>query len=402
MDLFKPNVEKLLKRGDISGLVHALGYPKDSKIRAEAAWALGELQAVQSVDSLIAALSDYHASRAAFTALIRIGKPRALDSLISAVGTIPMLPAKEVFRLLDWAGQSCAANSRIISSLENTLNRNTASDEDRLKAAEWLAGASTEEAVLALKRALWDTNPLHLSQVVFRLLLQLGHEDDKDQYLAKWWLRVGDWERCIAVGEEAIELLAAPLNAHNIQTPVGISYGAVDTELIPYIEALGRIGGNPLKSRAKARIVEALAPAWSDSKLEVRLAAIHAIEQVGEIHAALRLRKLSFVLDQPTAQAAAAALGRLDEAVFITGLNDEMAEARWQAARVLEEAPDGRAVQPLIKLLSDPSSDVRHHAIITLQRWERQQAVGKPELAVIHAVAARMADIQRQLEYEAS
>ncbi len=131
-------------------------------------------------------------------------------------------------------------------------------------------------------------------------------------------------------------------------------------------------------------------------------AAIHAIEQVGEIHAALRLRKLSFVLDQPTAQAAAAALGRLDEAVFITGLNDEMAEARWQAARVLEEAPDGRAVQPLIQLLSDPSSDVRHHAIITLQRWERQQAVGKPELAVIHAVAARMADIQRQLEYEAS
>ena len=99
MPLFgPPNIEKLKAKGNIKGLIKALGYKKDAAIRQAAAQALMEMgfgwSAVEAlrkigdaraVEPLIAALRDgdsdvrYKAARA----LWGIGDPRAIEPLIA-------------------------------------------------------------------------------------------------------------------------------------------------------------------------------------------------------------------------------------------------------------------------------------------------------------------------------
>jgi HEAT repeat protein len=47
-----PNVEKLKAKGDIKGLIKALGYEKNFDIRASAAYALGSIGSRQAVEPL--------------------------------------------------------------------------------------------------------------------------------------------------------------------------------------------------------------------------------------------------------------------------------------------------------------------------------------------------------------
>ncbi len=56
--LFKPNVKKLEKKRDIEGLVKALGYKKDSRVRLEAAVALGRIGSEKVAKALTNALKD--------------------------------------------------------------------------------------------------------------------------------------------------------------------------------------------------------------------------------------------------------------------------------------------------------------------------------------------------------
>jgi HEAT repeat protein len=53
-----PNVEKLKAKGNVEGLIKALGYQKDWRVREAAASALGEIGDARAVESLIAALKD--------------------------------------------------------------------------------------------------------------------------------------------------------------------------------------------------------------------------------------------------------------------------------------------------------------------------------------------------------
>jgi HEAT repeat protein len=51
-----PNIKKLAAKRDVQGLIQALGYKKDADIRKAAAKALSELQDIQAVMPLVAAL----------------------------------------------------------------------------------------------------------------------------------------------------------------------------------------------------------------------------------------------------------------------------------------------------------------------------------------------------------
>jgi len=53
-----PNVEKLKAKSDVKGLIKALGYEKDSRVRRDAAGALGKIGDARAVEPLIAALKD--------------------------------------------------------------------------------------------------------------------------------------------------------------------------------------------------------------------------------------------------------------------------------------------------------------------------------------------------------
>ncbi|HEX7496346.1 MAG TPA: HEAT repeat domain-containing protein, partial [Candidatus Limnocylindrales bacterium] len=72
-----PNVDKLVAKGDISGLIDALQYPVPWRVRRDAALALGSMGGTDAVEPLIAALRDDHASvrLAATEALGKLGAP---------------------------------------------------------------------------------------------------------------------------------------------------------------------------------------------------------------------------------------------------------------------------------------------------------------------------------------
>jgi HEAT repeat protein len=84
LSLFKPNVAKLAANGDIGGLIRALHYKRDQRVRAAAARALGVARASRAVPALIKALGDeYQYVRAKATeALGEIADQEAVKPLI--------------------------------------------------------------------------------------------------------------------------------------------------------------------------------------------------------------------------------------------------------------------------------------------------------------------------------
>jgi HEAT repeat protein len=90
MPIFKfsrrPNVQQLKSKGDVDGLIEALEYQDDHNIRLAAATALGRIGDPRAVDPLISALEDQPRVReVAAMALGEIGDPRAVESLIRAL-----------------------------------------------------------------------------------------------------------------------------------------------------------------------------------------------------------------------------------------------------------------------------------------------------------------------------
>jgi hypothetical protein len=93
-----PNVDRLIVKGDVSGLIDALEYPMPWRVRRDAALALGAMGGADAVGPLIAALGDEHASvrLAATEALGRIGDRGAVEHLIGVLGSgsrASLLPA---------------------------------------------------------------------------------------------------------------------------------------------------------------------------------------------------------------------------------------------------------------------------------------------------------------------
>lgn len=81
---FKPDIARLKARGDINGLIHAMGY-EDLNLRMEAMDALGDLAEPRAIDPLIEVLKeeDYTLRMCASNALRKIGAP-AVPRLVAA------------------------------------------------------------------------------------------------------------------------------------------------------------------------------------------------------------------------------------------------------------------------------------------------------------------------------
>jgi HEAT repeat protein len=74
-EIFDPDIRTMLFRNDINGLIKALSYRK-SKVRENAAWALGKTGDERSVEHLIRVLndSDVYVQYQAMESLIKIGE----------------------------------------------------------------------------------------------------------------------------------------------------------------------------------------------------------------------------------------------------------------------------------------------------------------------------------------
>ena len=84
-----PNIDKLVAKGDLPGLVDALVYPGFWRVRRDAAVALGQIGGAEDVEPLIDALEDLAASVriAAIVALGNIGGAAAIGPLSAALGS---------------------------------------------------------------------------------------------------------------------------------------------------------------------------------------------------------------------------------------------------------------------------------------------------------------------------
>ena len=105
MPLFgPPNVEKLKAKGNVKGLIKALGYQKDEQLRQLAAEALGQTRDARAVKPLITALDDTDAKvrRAAAEALGQIGDVRAVRPLVATL---------KGEKMTDWQVSRAAADS---------------------------------------------------------------------------------------------------------------------------------------------------------------------------------------------------------------------------------------------------------------------------------------------------
>ena len=84
-----PNVEKMKAKRNVKGLIKALGYQKDYKVRRDAAEALGQIGDARAVEGLTVKLKDreeiWEVRVAAAEALGAIGDPTAVDSLIAVL-----------------------------------------------------------------------------------------------------------------------------------------------------------------------------------------------------------------------------------------------------------------------------------------------------------------------------
>jgi HEAT repeat protein len=110
----RPNVLQLKSRGDVDGLIEALGYQDDHNIRLAAATALGRIGDSRAVDPLVSALEDQPRVReVAAMALGEIGDHRAVDSLIVALEDADWEIRSTIAKALGKIGDPRAAKSLV-------------------------------------------------------------------------------------------------------------------------------------------------------------------------------------------------------------------------------------------------------------------------------------------------
>lgn len=117
MSLFSkpPDVDQLLAKKNIRGLLKALGYQKTQQVRAAAARALGELQNQSSVEPLIAALKDSEidVQIAAIQALGMLKDQRATQALIALLRSQNAIIQEQAVRALGELGDQRAVEPLI-------------------------------------------------------------------------------------------------------------------------------------------------------------------------------------------------------------------------------------------------------------------------------------------------
>ena len=403
MGFFKPNIEKMLTRQDVEGLIKALKH-KDFEVRKGAADALGKIGGTKAVESLIGALrdEDRDVRMEAAKALGEIGNARAVGPLINAMAdkNTDVRKASEK-ALVEIAGRIGPLAKAAVPVLTEALR--SAEDKDvRRSAALALAkiGPAAKSSVPALTMALGDDNP-KVREASARALDKIGVDEEttraallkrlKDSnakvrkvaaaaiggelgniYTQVERLKAAyDWDaaaRLAKIGKAAVPALVDTLNYQGRDSSFARGGAA---------EALGEIGDT--------RAVEPLIQALKDKDYDVRRHAAEALGEIGDTRAVGPL--LQALKDKDDAvrrygaealgevrREAACALGKIKDAravePLIQALTDVVGEVRSAAAEALGKIRDARTAQPLVRALKDKDEDVRVKATGTLGRTD--------------------------------
>ncbi len=165
-----PNIDTLINEQDVEGLIEALGYKSDSKVRSSAADALGGIEDKRVVEPLIKALKDESSKvrLSALDALVEISEP-AVESLIEALGVdnynlVREGAAKALGRIGD---------TRAVEPLVEVLKIKYTSIFSQNRAAEALVEIG-EPAVIPLLEALKDEEDSPVEKFAENIFVEIG------------------------------------------------------------------------------------------------------------------------------------------------------------------------------------------------------------------------------------
>ena len=170
-----PNVQKMMGKHDVAGLIKALGYEKDGAVRRDAAEALGELGDQRAVEPLLGALEDFEVFRVAIRALGKLGDERAVLRLV------PFL-------------------------ITDTFNADVRGD-----AARALGEIGGLTAVEALTAAL-NSPDAKVRKSAAGALRQMGWKPDRQETRVAYRIASREWGKASALGSAAVGQLITALD----------------------------------------------------------------------------------------------------------------------------------------------------------------------------------------------
>lgn len=404
MPLFgPPDIDKLLAKGDVKGLVKALSHEWPQK-RHEAAVALGQLGSAGTVESLasrmegiapgaaralrgadstaaravashaidllIAALRDPsdHVQQGAVWALGRLGDARAIPHLIAGL-------SDSLWMIRERAAEGLG-NLRDPSAVVPLVGALADAESEVRRAAEDALVKLGAASVDALAARLVDEDDEMRSRAA-RVLEKLGWEPDSDAERARYAVARKSWDEALSIGAASVEPL--------ILTAVS----GTDWEArVSAVELLGTLGD--------PRAVEPLITiVTEETGGEVRKEAVIALAKLGDPRAVKALTVPLGADDEETRQVAAVALGKFvpsdkveslareatTSALIATLRDPESRLSRgvsaypgWVRARKLEaaealgEVGGTRAVDALVDALEDEDTGVRQMVVRALAR----------------------------------
>ena len=256
MGLFgPPNVERLAARGDIPGLVNALGYEKDDGVRAAAASALARTGSPAAIGPLFSLVKDRHAAQPcrqiAADALGEIGAP-AVEFLTVALKDPNEDVREAATRILGNVGAPAVA------SLDIALKDSSAAVREAATRA--LGAIGGPRAVEILTVALTDPSA-GVRRSAARALARSGSAPDGDQAgAAYYWVEKRDWSECVKLGASAVQPLVVALKHRD--------------------KAVRRAAAQALGKIADPGAAHGLVAALGDSDQQVRQAAVDALVRI--------------------------------------------------------------------------------------------------------------------------
>ncbi len=346
MPLFgPPNVEKLKEKKDVKGLINALGYGKDYKVRSAAAQALGEIRDHHAVEPLITALKDKNndVCTDAARALGEIGDPRAEDGLIAAI---------------------------------NSISRYT-----RTAAVEALGRIGDLRAVEPLVTTLGDVAG-NVRDAAAKALGNLGWKPSSDEKGAQYHIARREWNICVDLGQAAVLPLVAALKDKDLQQDAEEALGQIGQPAVQSLVAACKDNDWELRKAAvqtlgRIRCHEAvfqLSFRLKDKELPVRLAAVQALGHLSHKDAVEPLLKK--LQDKDLSEAAAQALVQIGAPAVKPLFNFiEQKELREPITQILLQIRDPLAVDAFIPELQSDSSICRKVASQALKNlgWKPEK-----------------------------
>jgi HEAT repeat protein len=351
MSLFgPPNIEKLLAKRDVDGIIKALSYDKDPTISHAAAHALGQIGDPQAVEPLTIALKnpDPVLRAASIAALTRFAQPTTLPPIIGALQDKDPAVHKAAILALGTLG-----NEETIEPLLEVFTKQTTEYyPDTLQALVKIAAKVDEttrnEQIIQPLGALLAKEDQATCAAIIEALQKMGWKPDASAIAATYYALQHQWDRCVAIGAPAADALIASL-AHEDQQVRQASFQALIQIGVPVadglIAALNHTNHEVQQAAFWALvkigmpIMENLIAVLQDDNETIRRSCATALGHLGNPQAVIPLISLFNDVDwsvRRDAYKAVIKIGKPALPQLLAALTHESGEVRWGAAGTLE------------------------------------------------------------------